>query len=389
LLKSWVRWIVLLPLLAGLNARATYSQTQANAPVEIRVLLAPTPFKADGQTVLAYEIHVTNLQSRNLTLNRIEVRGKDAASAPLADLQNDALKNAIERPGLTAAVPDKRVIGGGMRAVVYLWLTIERSGTVPRALQHRFFFTVVGADGKSVDRDFEAAHVDVSPPTTIVLPAPFKGGTWIAGNGPSNTSDHRRALIPVAGEARIAQRFAIDWLKLGENGKGWHDNPKINANWFGYGVEVLAVSDGVATELKDGIPENVPLAEERAVPITLETIAGNHVMLSLGNGLFALYAHLQPGSLRVKTGEHVRRGQVLGLLGSSGNSDAPHLHFHIGNANSPLAAEGLPYFPESFDMLGTANVNDVIEKGWKASPAVQPEKHLRQIPTENVVVRFN
>jgi murein DD-endopeptidase MepM/ murein hydrolase activator NlpD len=256
-------------------------------------------------------------------------------------------------------------------------------------LQHRFFFTVVGADGKSVDRDFEAAHVDVSPPTTIVLPAPFKGGTWIAGNGPSNTSDHRRALIPVAGEARIAQRFAIDWLKLGENGKGWHDNPKINANWFGYGVEVLAVSDGVATELKDGIPENVPLAEERAVPITLETIAGNHVMLSLGNGLFALYAHLQPGSLRVKTGEHVRRGQVLGLLGSSGNSDAPHLHFHIGNANSPLAAEGLPYFPESFDMLGTANVNDVIEKGWKASPAVQPEKHLRQIPTENVVVRFN
>jgi hypothetical protein len=110
----------MLPLVAGFNARATYSQTQANAPVEIRVLLAPTPFKADGQTVLAYEIHVTNLQSRNLTLNRIEVRGKDAASAPLADLQNDALKNAIERPGLTAAVPDKRVIGGGMRAVVYL-----------------------------------------------------------------------------------------------------------------------------------------------------------------------------------------------------------------------------------------------------------------------------
>ena len=76
----------------------------------------------------------------------------------------------------------------------------------------------------------------------------------------------------------------------------------------------------------------------------------NYVILALGNGGLAFYAHLQPGRLRVKPGDRVRRGQVLGLLGNSGNSDAPHLHFHISDANS-LESEGLPYVFDSFETL--------------------------------------
>src|SRR4051794_39339030 len=70
---------------------------------------------------------------------------------------------------------------------------------------------------------------------------------------------------------------------------------------------------------------------------------GNHVILSLRNGHYAFYAHLQPGSIRVKPGDRVRRGQVLGLLGNSGNSNATHLHFHIMNGDSWFASEGLPF----------------------------------------------
>ena len=66
--------------------------------------------------------------------------------------------------------------------------------------------------------------------------------------------------------------------------------------------------------------------------------------------VFAFYAHLQPKGIRVKVGDKVRRGQVLALLGNSGNSDAPHLHFHVTDGNSPLGAEGLPYVIESFEM---------------------------------------
>jgi len=137
------------------------------------------------------------------------------------------------------------------------------------------------------------------------------------------------------------------------------------------------------TETKDGIPENVPGIDSRAVPITLETVGGNHVILDIGGGHFAFYAHLQPGSLRVKLGEKVRRGQVVGLVGNSGNSTEPHLHFHIENGSSPLGAEGLPYSLASFEVVGRG-------EGWKPADAKGPaEVHKNEIPMENEVVNFS
>ena len=86
-------------------------------------------------------------------------------------------------------------------------------------------------------------------------------------------------------------------------------------------------------EVKDGIPENVPGANSRAVPITLETVGGNHVIIDIGGGHYAFYAHLKPGGIRVKLGDKVKRGQVIGLVGNTGNSTEPHLHFHISDGN--------------------------------------------------------
>src|SRR6202030_3311323 len=126
-----------------------------------------------------------------------------------------------------------------------------------------------------------------------------------------------------------------------------------------YGTEILAVADGVVTQTKDGIPQNIP-NKPPVVPITLETIGGNHVIMEIGNGLYAFYAHIQPGSIRVKVGDNVRRGQVLGLLGNSGNSTEPHLHFHICNANSELGCEGLPYAFAEYELQGKG-------ESWKSS----------------------
>ena len=71
-------------------------------------------------------------------------------------------------------------------------------------------------------------------------------------------------------------------------------------------------------------------------------IAGNYVVLDHGNGVFSLYAHLQPGSIRVKAGERVLVGTTLAKLGSSGNSTEPHLHFQVCDAPDPLACAGIP-----------------------------------------------
>ena len=94
--------------------------------------------------------------------------------------------------------------------------------------------------------------------------------------------------------------------------------------------ELLAVADGIVAATKDSIPEN-PVGG-RAVKIDLVTVGGNFVGIDIGNGRYALYAHVQPGSLRVKVGDHVKRGQVVALLGNSGNSTEPHVHFQIADA---------------------------------------------------------
>ena len=83
---------------------------------------------------------------------------------------------------------------------------------------------------------------------------------------------------------------------------------------------------------------------------------GNYVVVDIGEGRFAFYAHMQPGSLRVKPGDKVTTGQVLGLLGNSGNTDAPHLHFHVMDGASPLLSDGLPYAFTSF--TGEGRVTD-------------------------------
>ena len=208
----------------------------------------------------------------------------------------------------------------------------------------------------------------------LVVAAPLRGGDWLATNGPSNTSGHRRALIPVGGRAVIAQRFAIDWQRVGGDGSMFTGDRTQNRSYRAYGAEALAVADGTVTATKDGIPENVPGAT-RAVSITLETVGGNHVIVDLGRGCYAFYAHLQPGSLRVKAGDRVKRGQVLGLVGNSGNSTAPHLHFHVSDASSPLGAEGVPYAFEAFEARAPGK-----HKPFKA--------YSKQLPTDLEVVRF-
>lgn len=75
----------------------------------------------------------------------------------------------------------------------------------------------------------------------------------------------------------------------------------------------------------------------------MQTAGGNYVVVKIDGGHFAFYAHMQPGTPRVKVGDKVRTGQVLGLLGNTGNSDGPHLHFHIMDGPSPLQSNGLPF----------------------------------------------
>lgn len=350
-------------------------------PVEMMVPMPPTPFRGDGKIHLSYELHLTNFSPRELTLARLEVLSSDGK--PIAEYEGKDLNDRLARPGVTQNT-EKQKLGGGLRAVAFLWLTFDAPSALPATLRHRLTTKMnVTAEGKTSEAEIKGEGAEIklrNAPPPIISP-PLRGDGWLAANGPSNTSVHRRALIPTSGAAHIAQRFAIDWVQLRDTGQTFTGDQLKNENYRCYGAEALAVADGTVVAIKDGIPQNIPGATSRAVPITLETIGGNHVILDLGSGYFAFYAHLQPGSLRVKVGDQVKRGQVLGLVGNSGNSTEPHLHFHISNANSPLGSEGLPYQFESFEVQGKG-------WGWKPSDKDTVEKRQWEMPMENAIVRF-
>ena len=371
----------------GLSVLATGHVPGAGAQqlpvfVEFRVQKAPTgALVGDTAASLGYELHITNVTAAPLTLRRVEVLDERDGRV-LLTLQDSALLREIARPGPAVSAPDRAKIEGGMRAVVFLWVGISKSNP-PSSVRQRLTFQRALPD--TTAQILEGASVRVS--TDIPVIGPPLRGEWLAANGPSNASGHRRSMVTLGGSMAIGQRYAIDYLQVDEKGQTFQGDRTKNANFFAQGEEVLSVADGVVVQTKDSIPENVPGINSRAVPITLETVAGNNIVVDIGNGRFALYAHLQPGSLRVRVGDRVQRGQVLGLVGNSGNSTEPHLHFHLADALAPgtstLGAEGIPYVHESLDVLGSCALAAAIT--CTRSAAVT---RAGIMPAQNQLVRF-
>lgn len=346
-------------------------------PLDVVIPMPPQAFKAGGRWNLCYELHAVNYGKWDAALTRLQIVSDDPAAKVLADFSDAALYLLLARPGLDTV--KKEIIGPGSFAVIYVWLSLDRLEDVPPRLRHRIAMRI-GDYPEAITLEGVPVAVNKSP--VPVISSPLEGDNWLAGNGPSNTSAHRRALIPINGRADISQRYAIDWVRLNPDGKTYTGDPKDNKNYRAYGAEIHSVADGVVTQIKDGIQQNVP-GDTRAVPMTLETLGGNHVIVEISDGVFAFYAHMQPGSLRVKVGDHVRRGQVLGLVGNSGNSTEPHLHFQLCNANSELGSEGLPYAFARFDLQGNG-------WGWKPSESKSPPAKVEmQIPLENDVLEFS
>lgn len=318
-------------------------------PLLVSTPAPPIPVRADGQYKLVYELHLTNTAEKTVTLTRVEVRGPQAVPA----LDGEALAAAIRPTGVEPK--DPRQIPAGGHVVVLMWVSLR---AVPDALAHHIEGVVEGDRG--------ALAVDPSPiavrGTPVRLARPLRGDRWLAANGPSNDSHHRRSWLAAGGRPLVPQRFAIDFVRLDGDRVSTGD-PAENRSYRGYGAEVLAVAPARVASVKADVPDNVP-ANRAPTGLRLDEMEGNLVILDLGNGRFAHYAHLQPGSVRVKPGDRVRTGQTLGLLGNSGNSNAPHLHFQVSTGPSVLLSDGLPFVFDSFVHDGRVRTAEIPLRDW-------------------------
>jgi hypothetical protein len=369
-----------LGVLVAANPPAAFAQTSISFPpfLEMRVPKPPTVAASETGPFLAYEVHVTNFTPQPVTLKKLEVMSSGDKRVILT-LSDSGLMRAVSRPGMAPAAQTERLkVTGGMRAVVFLWVPL--TGSAPKSIQHRL--TIETGTGDSVrTQTLDGAVVPVTAEAVAIGP-PLRGGPWLAANGPADASGHRRSLIPISGTPAIAQRFAIDWVKVSDEDKTFKGDSLKNESYYAEGADALAVANGTVVEVKDSIPENVPGIDSRAVPITLETVGGNHVIIDIGGGYYAFYAHLKPGSLKVKLGDKVKRGQVIGHVGNTGNSTEPHLHFHVADANSPLGSEGVPYRLDSFEIVGhCATLGATCQRS-------APVTRKGEVPLGDALIRF-
>ncbi len=121
------------------------------------------------------------------------------------------------------------------------------------------------------------------------------------------------------------------------------------ANYLIYGTDVLAAADGTVVHVLDGLDDQVP-GDLPGTSIPLDEADGNTVVVDIGDGLYMMYGHLKKGSVAVEVGDEITEGQVIANVGNTGNSSAPHLHFHVMDGPSPLASNGRPYVIDKFSV---------------------------------------
>ncbi|CAN5557997.1 M23 family metallopeptidase [soil metagenome] len=311
----------------------------------MRVPFAPTVFLSGEKSYLFYELYLTNFSATPINLVRIEVVDADARKTPpVATLEAEQLGTMLQPIGRTVSDPVKTLtLAGGESSILFVVVTTNRHISFPNRIAHR------AVTGNSA---LEGATVSTHNINLHLLASPLRGGIWRAADAPSNGEDnhHRRGTIVLNGSAVDSRRFAIDWKKVDGEVSFLGDRRNVHS-YFSYGQPVFAVADGQVLNATDGLPDNVPGHGDEfhpAVPINFDTIAGNTITLELGDGQFAYYMHLQPGSVRVKAGDHVQKGQLLANIGASGDAREPHLHFEVTTSPHLLLGEGVPYLLEHY-----------------------------------------
>jgi hypothetical protein len=370
-----------------INAQSAFEkQTQYYLDIPVNVAHSPEPIAvkaSNGKWYLSYTLFITNHSFTDLTLISATVSGGPAKSI-LASYTNKELQEYYRYRTLVPTPPRSVMPGSrfpdslssGRTAVLFFWLEKPAEVPVPDRLSHTLIFrknkrveilkdSVYDIDSNIVLRHYSIAVNKAKP---VLISSPLKGKGWLCANGPAYNTNHQYLTIR-DGQMRMAQRFAIDFKKVDKDSNSLPSpfpDTINNAMFYGYGQIVYAVESGTITDIKEGIPENVPQANGDflpAVPIREETVAGNRITLKMDNGYYAFYAHLKTGSIRVKPGERVNKGQALGVLGNSGNAIGPHLHFHIGDRPSLNGSEGIPFIFDSFRLNGKKHTREIPVNG--------------------------
>ncbi|MBT1695937.1 peptidoglycan DD-metalloendopeptidase family protein [Fulvivirgaceae bacterium PWU4] len=345
----------------------------------LRLSSTPETVLINGSATAYLEYFITNNSTDTLVLEKLELVTNES-TATILSLDRSQLRTRLHRPEFKTKV-DATVMPPGTTNVLYLEPVLKTGKD--QAQQAVLLRYTVNHGGRKENHTFRGSLV-LKKKAPLVLGTPLREGTWVAVYDPAWERGHRRVLYKGDSAMHLPGRYAIDFIRVDDQGRYARDNEDAIGNWYGYSADVLAVSDGTVLSVRTNFPESATLsAHHQPGP---EDATGNYIALQVSSDRVAFYEHLKPGSIRVQPGQRVKKGDVIASLGFTGQSTGPHLHFHVADRNSPLRAEGVPFVFESFKMLGAyTNLENFGSKMW--SP-VKNKVVLQERPAPNTVIVF-
>jgi hypothetical protein len=330
---------------------------------------------------------MTNFSSADVTVEKVDVVGDGKV---LQSFDAAAIATRLQPAGQRESVGK---LAGSAQALLFLHVTLAAGATAPARLVHRVAIHASAAPPGQQEIAESGGEVAVNRAAVAMIGPPLSGEGYVSADSCCDATRHTRAAMPINGRVWVAQRYAVDWEQVDAQSRIYNGPQTKLESYTIFGKPVLAVADdAVVVSVTDGLPEQIP--GKFPANISLDEADGNNVILDLGGERYAMYAHMQPGSIKVHKGDRVKLGQVIGLVGNTGNSVAPHLHFQVMDRPSSLASSGLPYEIQDFRVTGktpgTKAFDEAEEKGVPV--AVIPMSPAHQVrgafPLDQLIISF-
>jgi len=304
----------------------------------------------DGKDHVEYELLVVNAVDQPVTLTSLTVL--DPAAKELTRIEGPVLVAA------TQTLLDKKPVTEipASAAVSVDVDLIVPPGTAPERVTHRLVYSVPAGTSTAVFVEppvIDGPEVAINRRAATVIKPPVKGDGWLSTSACCTPNVHRDLRVAVNGRRiETPETFALDWALL-KGDRVYEGDGSRNDQFYVYGADVYAVANGTVVSVQDGKPDATP--NKAMTPKTLSDFGGNQVMLEIAPKVYAVYAHLQPGSLRVKVGDTVKVGATLAKIGNTGPSFGPHLHFGLLNRPNLFTGRSLPFVIDSYTLAGTVD----------------------------------
>lgn len=385
--------LVLLSLLvAGFIDRAAAAaakspEPQTMSPLLLSIKNAPIPFAgSDGHTHLVYELWLTNFSSGDATVEQVRILGD---GHPIATLNQSDVAARLQPAG--RRVSSNKIASGGV-ALLFIHVVLPSDAPIAKLLSHQVKarFDAAPPGHQELSATLDGTRIDRR--RVAVIGPPLKGERFVSADSCCDATRHTRAALPIDGAVWVAQRYAVDWEQLDDHDRIYNGPKETLKSYTIYGKPVLAVADGTVVTAINDQPDVPPGSFPPGM--TPDQADGNAVILDLGSGNYALYAHMQPGSIRVAVGDKVTRGQVLGLVGNSGNTLAPHLHFQMMDSPRSLASNGLPYAIDRYQMTASTPGTEAFDQAEAngtpiaLAPVAPPRNVTAALPLDQQIVSF-